>query len=438
MPIKKEWRFCKHCNKPLIVNLELSEQKPDLESDQESDFMHSKAENFFQTLDLKTREQLQKVEKKISQKIQNLESIGSLLLEKAGIYYNNRDFSTTLKILREALENFQDEGDNLKIAVTHNQIGLILEDQGFYDEAIYHFANSIKLLKKIQENPKLIKVYNNIANAYYLIQDIEQAYSYYEKALKLAKNENQMDDVIKTNSNLTEILILLNQFQDANQRLQRNLRYFQANKEMYGLINTYTKLGKLFFLKDAQDHGKSLSYLEKALNLIKKVRDQISAYLRAELEWECYFYLGRIYFKQGEIKKAMNYLFLSLDAIRTYQPEESINEASVLETLANVYALQEDYQRSIEYYALANKIYSKFGQEEKIAHITYKLGQIYLTLLETDKALKKFEEAIELYENLDYIKQIAEIHHEIGKIYLENDLIDLAISSFRKARNYYK
>ncbi|MFO8019884.1 MAG: tetratricopeptide repeat protein [Promethearchaeia archaeon] len=436
--VNPEWRFCKHCNKPLIVNLKVSEKYTDSEKTEGFAVTNTHQGNLFRTFDSESKDKLNALEDQIEGNLQKLEPIGSLLLEKAGIYYNNRDFSNSLKILKEALEAFQEEKNRLKIAITHNQIGLILEEKGFYDEAIYHFDDSLKILKQLQENAKLIKVYNNIANAYYLIQDIEQAYSYYKKALNLAKKEDLMDDVIKTNSNLAEILIILNQFEEADQRLQQNLRYFQNTNEIYGMVNTYNKLGKLYFLKNTRDYETSISFLNKALNLIEQIQEKISPYMKAELEWESYFYLGKTYLKKQEIKKAENHLFLSLDAVRTYHPRESINEALVLETLAKVYEIKEEFSKSIEYYTLANKIFSKFGQDEKKAKGTYKIGQIYLELSKLDKALRKFENALQLYEELEYIKQVADIHHAIGKIYLKENLVDLAISSFREAQHYYK
>lgn len=449
MPINSEWRFCKHCNKPLIVNLKTTRTPKNIQNDNQisqeqyysakkSSYMGNQDQEYSLSFNPEVIEQLKRIDEQIEQKLKDYDSVGSLLLEKAGIYYNNRDFTNSLKFLKEALEDFEEENDESNIAITHNQIGLISEEKGFYDEAIYHFDNAVKILKKIGDFSKLIKVYNNIANAYYLVQDIEQSYSFYKKALTLAKRENIMDDVIKTNSNIAEILMLLNQFHDAHKRLSQNLRYFQSKNDVYGIINTYNKLGKLVFLNNTQNYQKSISYLEKALDLIEQIQGKISPYMKAELEWESYFYLGKSFYKLHKIKKAKNYLFLSLDAVRTYHPEETINEALVLESLAAVYESKQNYDKSIEYFSLANKIFSKFGQDEKIAEANYKMAQIYLQFSQKEKALRNFEKSLQLYEKLEYVKQIAEIHNEIGKIYLSDNLIDLAISSFREAQKYYE
>jgi tetratricopeptide (TPR) repeat protein len=449
MPINSEWRFCKHCNKPLIVNLKTSRYSQDKSDNnqtsqeghyyaQEPSDISNQGQEFSLKFDPEANEQLKRIDRQIEQKLKDYDSVGSLLLEKAGIYYNNRDFTNSLKILKEALEDFEEESDESNIAITHNQIGLISEEKGFYDEAIYHFDNAVKILKKIGDVSKLVKVYNNIANAYYLVQDIEQSYSFYKKALTLAKRENLMDDVIKTNSNIAEILMLLNQFHDARKRLSQNLRYFQSTNDVYGIINTYNKLGKLEFLNNTQNYQKSISYLEKAINLIEQIQGKISPYMKAELEWESYFYLGKSFYKLHKMKKAKNYLFLSLDAVRTYHPEETINEALILDSLARLYEYKQNYDKSIEYYSLANKIFSKFGQDEKIAEGNYKMAQIYRQLSQKEKALRNFEKSLQLFERLEYVKEIAEIHHEIGKIYLSDNLIDLAISSFREAQKYYE
>ena len=51
--------------------------------------------------------------------------MGDLLLNKASLHYKKRDLVSALKNLELALQNFLEEKNFLKVAISHNEIGLI-------------------------------------------------------------------------------------------------------------------------------------------------------------------------------------------------------------------------------------------------------------------------------------------------------------------------
>ena len=446
-PIEAGWSYCHHCNKPLIANLErrslssrdaysYSEEKRYEETPEDIDY------DFNIIKDEETERKIADIDRSIEQRESLGEpASGALLLKKASLIYKIRDLSGAFRLLENALNIFTDERDNLNIAIVHGEMGLIQEELGFYDSSIYHFERSIELLYQIDDKPKLIKVYNNLANIYYILKDIEHSYEFYDKALKLAEQENLVAEEIKSSSNLVDVLFLLKNYDRIGNILRRNIQYFEHIRDIYGTIITLTKLGKLNFYLGEGNYFKAFQDLKKALEMIENISSsgQITPIIKAQLEWECYLYLGKLNLMYSNDKESEVNLLNSLEAIITFEVGETINEGIILENLASSYEVKGDVYKAIEYFKLCSEIYYKFGDDFRNAEIKSRIGKVYLNLLDNNtQALNFFEEAIEIYEDLGYTKESADTSQIIGDIYIQKGEVESAISYFERAKELYQ
>jgi tetratricopeptide (TPR) repeat protein len=388
-------------------------------------------------------EEIDKKIKKINDTIERKEILGepvsgSLFFKKSGLYYTKRDFTKALKNLEFALKVFKDDNDLLNEAICHNELGIINEDNGLFDQAIYHFNRSREILEELEDHPKIIKIFNNLGNIYFILKDLENSYQYYQKALELSKQEKLLFDEVKSSSNLVEVLYLLKNYDRIKKILGRNLQFFREKEDVDGIIKTEKKYGKLYYLME-ENYDESYHHFTKALELIDKLGEKISIYTKARLEWECYLYLGKIYHLRDNNTKAESLYLKSLEAVRVFEIGDSIKEGEILESLAELYLSKGDIKRAIEFCNLSREIYYKFGDKIKSAELKFKIGKIYLEYEEdTTQATNFFEESLDIYEELEYFKESAVILQKLGDIYLNKMVIETAISYYKRARNYYK
>ncbi|MFX1597439.1 MAG: tetratricopeptide repeat protein, partial [Promethearchaeota archaeon] len=156
-PIESHWSYCRNCNKPLITNLDDSLRKDlkltyDGQEVQHLD-LEENGENFDSIIinDKEIEQRINEIDETLERKEVLGEAIpGGLILEKSSLYYKKRDLSNALKNLELAIKNFEKEKDLLNIAICHNEIGIIQEDYGFFDQAIYHFNRSLEILKELK------------------------------------------------------------------------------------------------------------------------------------------------------------------------------------------------------------------------------------------------------------------------------------------------
>ena len=437
-PIESYWSYCQYCNKPLIININ-DISSVNHSSFNEMDFHNGKGfyENFNGEKE-ENDEDLKEIDTRLSGLEKSGKNMGPLLLKKASLFYKKREYSSALNNLKLALHNFEEDKDQLNIAVCHNELGLINEELGYYDQAIYHFDISMNILETIADLQKLIQVLNNIGNIYFIINDLEQSYSYYQKALSLAEKEKLELEAVKSSSNLVEVLFLLKDYQRILKILKTNLEFFSNSHDFYGTALTFLKFGKVYYHFGEGYYDQANNYLIDTLTLINRIERKITPLTKARLEWECFLYLAKLNILWENDVEAENYLLKSLELIRTFEIQNHINEGLVLENLARFYSIKGEDNKAIDFFKLAIEIYEKYGNKIKIAEIQKEIAEIFKEFLQDfEKAKVFYEKALEIYETEHYYKESAEILNKLGEIYKEQKIIYLAIKSFKKAGRYY-
>jgi len=442
--IEDDWSYCRYCNKPLITSIDFglsrkAKQKPDGHSFNYMDY-EEEEKNFEINLidDEGLKQQLLDIENELKEKEMLGEPVGDLLINKASLYYKQRDLERALKNLEMALSNFKSEENDLKIAICHNEIGLIQEESGFFEQAIYHFERTLEILNQLKDFHKVVQVLNNLGNIYLQIKDIEHSYEAYQDALNIAEREELEFEAIKSASNLVETLFDLRDYDRIKKILLNNINYFEEKNDIYGMIQTLVKYGKLYYLLGKDNYEMSYQKLQQALTLIDKIKDKTSIYTIAHLEWECYLYLGLLAITWDNDIEAENLFLKSLEAIRTFEFRDNIKEGIVLENLAKLYTLKGEDQKAIDYFKVTLEIYEKFGDKSKIAEIKHNIGKIFYDFLQDQtKSVQYLEEALEIYEDLNYMKQAAIINSFLGDIYQKSEKLDLAQSFYTRAKNHY-
>ncbi len=443
-PIEISWSYCPNCNKPLITNINILNNNrvrpiPNGTSIYGNQFEEEEEFFDFNIIDDETIEsELSQLESQLTDSERLGKNMGNLLLKKASLFYKKRDFSNALKNLELALENFKEEEDTMNLIITHNEIGLIHEDTGFFDQAIYHFDRALSFIEEIDDYIKEIQVLNNLGNVYHLINDLENANKYYQKALNLAEKESLELEAIKTASNLVEILLSLEDYDRVKRILKRNLDFFIQNDDIYGVIQTRTKYGKMYYHLGEEYYDQSFNCLTGALELVDGIKNHISIFIRKKLEWECYLYLGYLHTLWDNDLEAEDHLLKSLDAVRTFEIQENVKEGIVLEAIAKYYSLKGEDRKAIDYFSYSKDIYQKFGDKVKIAEMKYQVAKIFQEYIQNDqKAIQLYEEALEIFENLNNPKMAAEIRNQLGDIYVKKQQYDLALSNFENAKKLY-
>ncbi|MHA1782889.1 MAG: tetratricopeptide repeat protein, partial [Promethearchaeota archaeon] len=343
-----------------------------------------------------------------------------------------------LKNFELALENFKEENKKLEEAICHNEIGLIYEENGVFEQAIYHFKQALLILREIDDVRKIISVLINLGNLYLNISDIENSYQKYQKALNLAEKAKLSYEAAVAANNMIDILLILKDRDRVLKILKSNENYFKKTNDIIGLIHTRIKFGKYYYELGEDEFDRSFQFFNEALKLIEKIESTLSDKDIARFTWECYLYLGNIYLSWNDDENAELFLTKSLEEIKKIDLKNNLKNGQVYESLAELHALKGEDDLAIEFYKKAMEIHEKFGEKLKIAELLNKMGDIYNKFTnDLEKAINSYENALRIYEELDYFKEIAIMLEKIANIHISKNQYDLAIKYFLKAKNYY-
>ena len=89
--------------------------------------------------------------------------------------------------MRAALERRQELGDQRSIALSFNNLGLVFQDSGRFDQARVHFQEALLLRQAIDDPPGIAQTLNNLGSVAQDSGDHGRASELYRQASALPK-----------------------------------------------------------------------------------------------------------------------------------------------------------------------------------------------------------------------------------------------------------
>ncbi|NUM33104.1 MAG: CHAT domain-containing protein [Candidatus Brocadiae bacterium] len=122
------------------------------------------------------------------------QGIGTVLLKQGWDAKNTKmsgyeaKYAKSFDFFTKAIEAFQiDSNAYLEIARCYSSLGIVLQQQGHYNEAFKKFDDALKTMDKVSLDPHYTKatIYHNIGSTYEDIKQYQKASEFYDKALKM-------------------------------------------------------------------------------------------------------------------------------------------------------------------------------------------------------------------------------------------------------------
>ena len=310
------------------------------------------------------------------------------------------NFDKALKYLNKSLQlQIKKHGNSSReVALTYNEIGLVLSEKGEYDKAIDYHNKSLEIRSKI------------FVNDYF---EVGESYA-----------------------NIGVVLFNKSEFESA---LDYNIKSLNIYTKEYGhkhstLSIIYNNIGNVI---DAEgDYDKAIYYYNKSIDIDLLLFGTINAKTA-----RTYNNLGLTYSKKGEYDKALEYFNKSMAFQLEYLEENHPDLAYTYDLIGNVWCDKEDDDKALEFYniSLAIKL-EKLGENHPSVDISYNnIGLVCNNKREFDKALDFYNKALEVsLKNFGEIHQsVATNYNNIGLAFHNKNNQDLALEYYNKALDIY-
>ena len=264
--------------------------------------------------------------------------------------------------------------------------------------------------------------------------------------LKDAKNDTtRLNILIKITEESEDQEILKNAAQQAIDLADKLLKLDNSGKLKQDLLKQkalalnnkgfmYSIDGKI---KEAINYyTKSLEVLQSIIELnlkkeyIVKVKNEIATALNN---------IGSTYYGEGEIEKALNYYYQSLELAKTTLSESNepiatkglkLNMANAYNNIGIIYKYQGNINKTLEFYSQGLKIQEEIHDKQGIAVSLSNIGNIYMNNGDNDKALEYYKRGLKIQEDIAYKKGQGSSMANIGYIYFNT-------KEYNKARDYF-
>lgn len=170
---------------------------------------------------------------------------------------------------RAALCSFDEQSDLRKKAWTLVNIGIALNGQSRFEDAIEFCSDAATILEQLGDEQNLIVAQINLGAAYYFSQKIRDAIPYYVRAEELALRVNDRYRLAEIYLNLGLAHMADGSPELASNAFQNSVQLFEQLGVKSKTINSMDGLAMSFIAQNR--HDRALSVIEKAISMLPEV-----------------------------------------------------------------------------------------------------------------------------------------------------------------------
>jgi len=257
-------------------------------------------------------------------------------VESGNTFLSIEKYTNAISDFKYALNFAFQAGDSARIASLHNLIGLVLDRQYLYDEALVHYLQALSISKEAKAQIENISALNYIGGIYYKQNQYENSLDYYVQSLSLSRRINYKRGVAAALNNVGEIYRLQGQIENAQSNYIAALKINKSmgNREWAAL--NYENIGKTYF-----SLGRYTEALEYYINSMETHAPE------SPLLAGLYISVGEVYAVQGRISSALQFFIKSYNLAEPNGDWKSLKNAS--HHLSTIYSGQKDFENAFHY-----------------------------------------------------------------------------------------
>lgn len=295
----------------------------------------------------------------------------------AVLYSYRQEYDSSLVQLQVLLDSFINKETPIKkLLSVKNQRAINLIGKGDFESGENEYQEVFILAKQHDMKSDLARGYQNYGNHLYRKSEYDSCLVYWDKSLKIFEKLGDAKSIISLNHNFCLIYKEKKMFNHAIKCYEEALI---ASKEPHAKISTIINLSYLY--EDKKEIDKALELIDKALKMslanditpfLGRIHSrQATLYLLKEefilskrsaeksLDYfkqhnierpGIYNILGKSYFEQGKLDSS--YFFLSKARLILKNSEDIKGLRNNAFYLAELYELQENYQKSLKFYKI--------------------------------------------------------------------------------------
>lgn len=307
-------------------------------------------------------------------------------------------------------ESIKIGNDKLKVVAIYNK-AYSCYFLGEYKQGIVYLDNALTINSKVNDLDFDIDALTLKGIMLKSLDQYLEANKTYNIAFELClKSKNNYQAAMVLN-NIGNVFEAQGDYESAVKNYLSALRYYNPNIDSFDIGLSYINLGKMFL--NLENYNQAREFFQTALNFCTSKMLNEKAIIN-----NC---LGTIFYAQNNMEAALllfnRALSLSDNII------DKRNLAFILNNIAEVNRVRENYTEALKYYALSQEINSKYQYNLGSANIEINLAHLYMMQKDMTNAKLKLENAQTLIDKYNFKSLKLELFEKYSKFYnIKGDL----------------
>ncbi|MFA7427483.1 diguanylate cyclase [Mesotoga sp.] len=291
----------------------------------------------------------------------------SLLRKFQQALLNSGETLVAFETVSRELEKFRGQTSR-ELGLAYNGMIRISCQSGEFSRALEYASDAIDVFNELGDEKPLSMIYNNIAGVYLKMGDYEKSLEYAEKAIGLAERDNDELSLAKYLNNKGIAIENITEDGRGAQFIRKSIEIKERNSLKRDLPNSYMNLADIFLYTGRED---------EAVDLLRKAREVANQNCDDYSLAEICRYEAEYYKATGDFDSALASLEDSLEYHRSKG-----NKSEIFQKLKAISEIQEakgDVEGALELYREMARLNSEIFREEE-ARVIAKLGASFAAM----------------------------------------------------------
>jgi len=312
------------------------------------------------------------------------------LLNQLGLIYDMfGQYDQALPVYLLAQKKFEKEGDKAGKSSILNNIGQLYLGRGDYQEALKYLEHALEIRYEISDKKGMGVTINNISKIFKAKGDYQSALDYLEKSLKIQQEAGDKKGEGASLNGLATTAIAKGDYEIAQDYLLKTLKITKEISDRHGEGSALNNLASIAFFRG--DYETALEYFQKSLRIMQEIGDK-----KGESAALCN--ISNIYKAQSNYKNAMEYSFQDLKIVK--EIGDKAGEGNSLNNLAVLFLEKSDYVTSLSFFEKSLKIRQEIGDRAGEGVTLSNIGQNYKAGGDYQAALEYFEKSLKISQEI--------------------------------------
>jgi tetratricopeptide (TPR) repeat protein len=359
------------------------------------------------------------------QELGDNQGVGVTQHAMADVLVQQDKLQDALELYEQALRTKQELGDNQGVGVTQHAMADVLRKQGRFQESLELYEQSLSTGEKLNAHEVAV-TQQTIANVLMQQGKLQDALEIFEQVLSTVQELGDLLGMAGTQYAIANVLVLQEKFQEALELYNQVLHTMLELGNSYWIMMTQQAIAGVFVQQGKLQEA--LELYEQALHTARELNNhQVVVLQRA---------IAGVFVQQGKLQEALELYEQTLHTAR--ELGDGRGATGTQHDIADVLIQQGRLQEALELYEQALHTVRELGDGRAVAMMQQDIADVLVQQGKLQEALELYEQSLHITSELGDLLGVTAILYAITDVLVRQDKLQDALMYYEQCLNIWQ